>query len=132
MIAPVCRVGDRLELTCNTTVADFLRWRLSVFGEQLQGRIIEKNIQSGDTSAQTSTETVNSTLFISTRTSTQGATPLVSTLTIINVTNNLNGTRVHCREVGDSMSANFTTIVVETGHSKLSLYTIVYVMPCCL
>ena len=124
MIAPVCHVGDRLELTCSTTVATFLRWRFSVFDEQLQIRNIERNINSDDTSAQMSSETLNSTLFIVTRTSTQRASPLVSTLTIINVTSNLNGTRVHCMEVDGPMSANSTTIiVVEIRHSKFDCRT---------
>ena len=89
--------------------------------EQLQYRNIERNINSDDVGAQTLNITVrNVTLFSFTRTSTQGASPLVSTFTIINVTNNLNGTRVHCVEVDGSMSADFTTItVVDNGHSKL-------------
>ena len=92
--------------------------------EQQQDRNIERNIISDDVGAQTSNRTVNSTLFSFTRTSTQGASHFVSTLTIINVTNNLNGTRVHCVEVDGSMSANFTTIIVvaEAGHSKLTLH----------
>ena len=119
MIAPVCHVGGELDLTCSTTAARYLRWRFSVFNEQLQITNIEMNINSLDASVQTASIRVNSTSFISTRTSTQRASPLVSTLTIINVTYNLNETRVHCVEVDGSMSANFTTIiVVETGRSK--------------
>ena len=89
--------------------------------DNLQNRNIKRNINLDDADAQTSVVTVNSTSFNFTRTFTQGRLPLVSTLTIINVTNNLNGTRVHCVEVDGSMSTNLATInIVETGHSKLT------------
>ena len=134
VIAPVCHVGDRLEVTCNSTIATFLRWRISLLDEQQQDRNIERNINSDDLGAQTSNNTVNFTSFKFTRTSTQGVSPLVSKLTIINVTNNLNGTRVYCEEVDGSMSAYFTTIiVVVTGNSK-SLYMhacLSHVIFCC-
>ena len=89
--------------------------------DNLQNRNIERNINLDDAGAQTSVVTVNSTSFNFIRTSTQGTSPLVSTLTIINVTNNLNRIRIHCEEVDGSMSANLATItIVETGHSKLT------------
>ena len=93
-----------------------------MFNGQLQDdRRIVSNINSDDAVTQEWVETVNLTSFNFTRTSTQRASTLISTLTIINVTNNLNGTRVHCVERGGSMSANFTTIiVVETGRSKFT------------
>ena len=92
--------------------------------EHQPNRNIERNINSDDAGAQTSSDTVNYTSFHFIRTSIQGVSPLVSTLTIINVTNNLNRTRVHCVEVDGSMSANFTTIIViiETHHSKFTTY----------
>ena len=65
------------------------------------GRIknIERNINLNDPSQQTSTAMVNLTLFNFTRTTTQGTLPLISRLTINNVTNALNGGVVKCLEV---------------------------------
>ena len=76
-----------------------------------QGRLQEygpRFINSRDMSSQMSEIRVNSTVFTIMRTSAQGDSPLVSTLVVDSVSNNLNGTVVHCEDVSNSVTASTT------------------------
>ena len=95
MVAPVCRVGDPLTITCTASVR-FIGWRIMVVNEcgTLEEIIAFSN--SRDRSQQVTSMTVNSTTFTFVRSSAQGASPLTSTLSIDSVTIGLNGKAVHC------------------------------------
>ena len=67
-----------------------------------------RNINSHDGSQQISVIAVNSTSFTFMRTSAQGSSPLISTLVINSVSRDLNGTVVHCLDVGTSMITSTT------------------------
>ena len=68
----------------------------------------ERNINSQDRSQQVSTVTLNSTTFTFMRSSTQGMTPLVSTLVISSVSIALNETIIHCIDASTSLMASTT------------------------
>ena len=91
--------------------------------DQDRVQTIVRSINSDDSSQQMSTTMVNTTLFNFTRTSTQGASPLVSTLTIDSVSTALNGTVVECFEVDGPMAVETTLIlVIDINHCKLLAY----------
>ena len=108
MVAPVCNVGDTLEVTCTTSEA-FLRW--NIFNEH-GGQEKQRNINSNDISKQMSNTTVNQTSFHFSRNSAQGVSPLVSTLSIYSIPFSISGIRVQCMELGESMAEDSTLIVV--------------------
>ena len=112
-VAPVCEVGDPLQLTCNTT-GNFLRWILTVGDEQGVPQEHRRNINSQDESQQVSEIQVNSTTFTFMRISHQGINPLISTLEIDLVSRDLNGTEAHCLDVGTSTTAS-TTLLITTS-----------------
>ena len=128
-VAPVCDVGDPLQLICTASV-EFIRWSIMVVNDQGIIEEITVNINSGDTSQQMSQRLVNSTTFIFMRSSAQNR-PLVSTLSIDSVSTGLNGTVVHCVEVGGSMASASTTIQIRNSglyidHNYYYGYTIIY------
>ena len=110
-VAPVCRVGDQLELTCNST-GSFLRWIFTIGNEQGVPQEYRRNINSQDGSQQMSMIEVNSTTFTFMRISDQGVLPLISTLVINSVSSTLNGTVVHCVDVGTSTTASTTVHLI--------------------
>ena len=112
-VAPVCHVGDQLNLTCTASV-DFLEWSISLVNEQGILEEITAYSNSRDTSQQVPPLRVNSTTFTFTRSSAQGDLPLISTLSIGSVSIGLNGTVVHCMEVGGSMTSASTTIQISS------------------
>ena len=113
-VAPVCDVGDPLQLTCTASV-EFIRWNITVVNDQGITEEITVNINSGDTSQQMSQRIINSTIFTFMRTSTRFASPLVSTLSIDSVSIDLNGTVIRCMEVGGSMASASTTIQIRNS-----------------
>ena len=120
-VAPVCRVGDTLNLTCTASV-EFIEWSFSLVNEQRALEKITAFSNSIDASQQVTRRTVNSTTFIFMRTSAQGAAPLISTLSIDSVSIGLNGIVVHCMEVKGSMISASATIhiIVDVSNSKLA------------
>ena len=107
VVAPVCQAGDELELTCSTN-SSFVRWMFTVGNAQGVPREYQRNINSLDGPRQMTVIEVNSTTFTTMRTSAQGVSPLISTLVINSVSNDLNGTVVHCQDVGTSTTASTT------------------------
>ena len=123
MVAPVCHVGDPLRLTCTATYfIQFLQWSIMVVDDQ--GRLEEVTAfsNSRDNTQQLTRITVNSTTFTFIRISAQGATPLISTLSIDSVNIGLNGTVVHCVDaaVNSSTLASTTLQIIDASKSGLN------------
>ena len=120
MVAPVCRIGAPLQITCTASV-EFITWRILQANEQ--GMFVEAanpvHINSRDAN-QMSQRVVNTATFIFLRTSVQGASPLASTLSIDSVSIGLNGTVVSCSEVGGSMTSASTTLHIIDANATLS------------
>ena len=114
-VAPVCHVGDELNLTCTTSV-EFISWSFKVVTEQ--GR--EEEITMFSTASHQSMPiAVNSTTFTLTRNSHQGALTLIVTLSIDSVSIGLNGTVVNCVDTRNSTTSASTTIqVIDTSNSE--------------
>ena len=117
-VAPVCRVGDTLNLTCTASV-DFIRWSIMLDNEFGTLEEITATSNSDDTSQQMTQRTVNSTTFTFMRSSAQGASPLISTLSINSVSVSLNGTVVRCMEVGSVTSDSTTIYIIELSNSEI-------------
>ena len=124
-VAPVCRVGDPLQLTCTPTASiNFLEWNLRVVNDHGMVEEINAFSNSKDTTQQVTQITINSTTFIFMRSSAQNKS-LVSTLFINSTSIGLNGTVVHCSDAGNSMSRNqtlaSTTIrIIDVNNSKFA------------
>ena len=118
-VAPVCRVGNTLNLTCTASV-DFIRWSISLVNEFGTLEEITATSNSEDESQQVTQRTVNSTTLTFMRSSAQGASPLISTLFINSLSVSLNGTVVLCTEIGGSMMSDSTTIyIIELSNSEI-------------
>ena len=111
-VAPVCRVGDQLQLTCTASV-QFIKWSILQINDQgtLEEPTTSVQINSLDDN-QITQRIVNSSIFTFTRTSTQRILPLVSTLSIDSVSIGLNGTVVNCSNVSNPMISASTTIQI--------------------
>ena len=110
-VAPVCRVGDPLQLTC-TTFVEFLEWHMRVINEQGRLHVITAFSNSRDMTQQSVLVVVNDTSFTFMRISARNSTPLVSTLAINSTSIGLNGTVVHCRDPINPMTSASTTIQI--------------------
>ena len=77
-VAPVCQVGDQLELTCSVAGV-FLRWQFTVILEDGQAITFTPIVTAGGSSGVPPPRMANSTTFTFSRLSTQ---PLTSTATI--------------------------------------------------
>ena len=108
MVAPVCHVGDHLNLTCTASV-EFITWSFTVMTEQ--GREDKITIFS-TTSHQSMPTVVNSTTFTLMRNSPQSVLPLIVTLSIDSVSIGLNGTVVNCIDTRNSTTSVSTTIQI--------------------
>ena len=108
-VAPVCRVGDPLQLTCTASV-QFIKWRFLQQGtmEEITNPV---NIDARDAN-QMKQILVQSATFTFTRTSACEASPLISRLFIDSVNIGLNGTVVQCSDVANSMISASTTIQI--------------------
>ena len=120
-VVPVCRVGEPLELTCTAALAGSvptIRWSIfRVINDQDTLSEITNSvlINNSDDNQRKSSE-VASVTFTYARISAQGASPLVSTLSIDSVNIGLNGTVVNCSDVSNPMISASTTIqVIDIG-----------------
>ena len=111
-VAPVCRVGDPLELTCNLS-GIFLEWSFTVGNEQGVPRNYRETIHFQDFSEPMLL--VNSTTFTFMKTYNQGMLPLISTLVIDSVNRYLNGTEVHCLDKETYATASTTIHLFENS-----------------
>ena len=120
MVAPVCRVGGPLQITC-TAPAQSIRWSiLRVIDEQgTLAEVTNSVIIDGRDANQRKQREVNSTTFIFTRSSASRASPLISILSIDSVNIGLNGTVVHCSYVANPMLSALSTIhIIDTSQSE--------------
>ena len=121
MMAPVCHVGDPLNITCMASTAEFIEWSIMLIYNHLGTPENITSLYVGSTSQQVHVPpiAVNSTTFTFKRDSPQGASPLISTLSIDSVSIGLNGTIVRCMEVGNTMtSASITIQIVDVSNSE--------------
>ena len=131
-VAPVCRVGDPLQLTCTATLTgsiQTIRWSIFRVIDD-QGTISEITnpvlIDNSDAN-QIKRSEMAATTFTYVRTSAQGASPLVSTLSIDSVSIGLNGTVVRCSDVSNSMTSASTTIYISAASSTLTLSKLIHI-----
>ena len=105
--APVCR-RDTLNLTC-TTSGRFQEWSFSLTPENATAsiRYIRTLQLDGPNHLQTYEQMIGSTTFLYLRSSAENMLPLISTLSISLVSEDLNGIVVNCTDVtaGDTVSA---------------------------
>ena len=122
-VAPVCHVGDSLRLICTAHNIEFLRWNVLRVNEQ--GDLVDvfrgETINSRDMVQMRDTlDPLNSATFTFMRISAQGASPLISTLSIDTISIGLNGTVVRCTDVANPMTSASTTIrIINTRQSEL-------------
>ena len=120
-VASVCP-GERLEFVC-TTDLDYIQWNVSVVQPRPDSRESQliSNIFNIST---TNSFQLNMIQFTVARniTAESGSHPLISTLSVANVTTSLNGTKVKCTTFSESMmsvSVSSATIHVIQPISKL-------------
>jgi hypothetical protein len=119
-VAPVCHVGDPLQLTCTASVASLsIEWSFTVVNQQGRDEPVTGFTTAGSYSNQAVLIEVNSTTFTWTRNSSQNVLPLIVTLFIDSVSVGLNGTVVNCMEVGNSsLSASTTIEIIDTSNGE--------------
>jgi hypothetical protein len=119
-VAPVCHVGDPLQLTC-TAHLEFLRWNFLRANEQgTLVDIINSVIINSRDAFRTRATPLNFTTITFMKISTDGALPLVTRLSIDSVNTNLNGTVVRCSDITNPMASASTTIqIIDTSQSEL-------------
>ena len=122
MVAPVCLVGDPLQITCTAPV-EFIKWSVFQLHEQELDNPVQINAR--DISQQMSQREVNSAIFTFMRISAQFASPLISTLSIDSVNIRLNETTVKCTDVKNPMSSASTTIQITDSNTSKLVYDIV-------
>ena len=120
-VAPVCQVGDQLELTC-TTPGTVHRWEFTVFPENMTYTTVP--ITSVGTNGVPPQLTVSSSMVNFFRLSGQDSSPLVSRITVNPVSSGLNRTVVNCFEgisSTDSVATTTIRIIDPSQFGKLKL-----------
>ena len=117
MIAPVCQIGDQLELMCTTSGVLVLQsWQLISNPESGRMLVQLQQISSaGSSGVDSGPITINSTTFNSSRLSGPGNLPLITRMIISPVAKGLNGSQVRCVNALASEQSATTTIVVIGG-----------------
>ena len=115
MVAPVCHVGDPLQLTCTASV-EFISWSFTMVTKQSRQEEITIFSTSRAPSNQSMHIVVNFTTFTLMRNSPQSVLPLVVTLSIDSVSVGLNGTVVNCINTRNSTpSVSITIQIIDTS-----------------
>ena len=110
-VAPVCQVGDQLQLTC-TSSGIVHRWEFTVFPENMTYPTSPVTSQ-GSSGVPTEPLTFSSSMVTFSRLSGQNESPLVSRVVVSPVSSGLNGTVVSCFEgLSSTNSVATTTIIV--------------------
>ena len=111
--ADVCRVGERLQVTCGTPETTFLEWELAVVGVT---NSISRLLSSTTNYSDHFMVPLNSTTLTFSRVSDFGVSPLMTMLVIPSVIQNLNETRITCKERGAGADQEaMTTIIIHEG-----------------
>lgn len=110
-VAPVCP-GEQLIFVCSTN-STFILWNATLFGGQSIG--IDTQVEFVTRGSAPTFLLLNGSLLNVTKTSNDSDEVLRSTLTIMNVSVNLNGTTINCTEVAmsEGSSANSSVAVIE-------------------
>ena len=113
-VAPVCRVGDQLELMC-TSSGTIHRWEFIFLPENILHTTAP--VSSAGTSGVPQPLTVSGSMITFSRLSGQDILPLISRAVVSHVTNGLNGAVVNCFEgVSSTDSVATTTIrIIDPG-----------------
>ena len=123
-VAPVCHVGDPLQLTCTAALAgsvQTIRWSIfQIINDQgTLSEITNSVLIDNNDVHQSKTKEVASVIFTYSRISAQGASPLVSMLSIDSVSIGLNRAVVNCSDVANPMTSASTTIqIIDTSQSE--------------
>ena len=118
IVAPVCHVGDPLQITCTAFVAS-IEWSFTVVNHLGRDEPVSSFSTAGALSNQSVLIQVNSTTIALIRNSSQNVLPLIVTFSIDSVGIGLNGTVVTCRDAGNSMTSASTTIqIIDTSNSE--------------
>ena len=125
-VAPVCQAGDQLELTCSVTGA-FLIWKFTVTRESGLAVTSMSDVTSDGPGGVASPVMVNSTTFTFFRLSAHDHSPLISRMTIIPVSEGLNGVEISCIDVAATESAATTIQIVGAG-GMLGIYLLELVL----
>ena len=121
IVAPVCRIGDPLQLTCTASV-QFIRWSILQVNEPstLVEATTSVQINALDYN-QIAQRVVNSSTFTFMRVSPQRERPLISRLSIDSVSIGLNGTMVRCANGSNqSISASTTINIIPDTNSTIT------------
>lgn len=121
--AAVCRVGDRLEITCNAT-GRAVTWNLAVIGAT---NSISRTLST--TTLNQAIVPINSTTLIFSRVSELGALPLISTLVITALSQGLNGTSITCMELGTASMATTSIYIYGGSNGKPSKCLLISLLP---
>ena len=113
MIAPVCHVGDPLQLACSGSV-EYIRWtmRRQDTGKMITDDEIAVIISIDEQQKNMEQIVVNSTTFTFMRTSSQGSLPLNTILSIDSIRFALNGVVVRCYDPFNLTVSVSTTIYI--------------------
>ena len=118
-VAPVCRVGDPLQMTCMANV-QIIRLSIMVINEHGMEEEITFVTNSRDDSRPPRERIINSTTFTFSSTSAEDDLPLISMLAINSTSIKLNGTVVHCMDAVNAMSSASTTIqIIDTSNGEV-------------
>ena len=107
-VAPVCRMGDELVLTC-TISGFFQRWQFTATLANGRPMNFMPEVTAGGSGGVSQPLMVNSTRFTLSRLSTQ---PLISKMTISLVSLELDGVEITCSDIETSESAATTILVI--------------------
>ena len=113
-VAPVCRAGGQLELTCTSSSAVH-RWEFTIFPENIS--YTPTPISSAGTSGVPQPLTFSGSMVTFSRLSGQDSLPLVSRAVVSSVSSGLNGAVVNCFEgISSTNSVATTTIrIIDPG-----------------
>ena len=121
MVAPVCRIGDPLRITCTASV-EFIRWNILELNEHGILEEITNSVQINSRDPyQMSQRVVKFATFTFMRNSAEDTTPLISTLSIDSVNISLNGTIVRCSDIVANPMISVSTAIYITDTSKSEL-----------
>ena len=107
-VAPICQVGDQLELTCNTTKEINHRWEFTVFPENITHT---SHVTSVGMSGTPPSLTLSTSMITFSRLSGPNSLPLISRIVVSPVTRDINRTVVNCFEGTSSTDSVATTTI---------------------
>ena len=111
-VASVCP-GERLQFICHTTL-DYIRWNVTVVQPRPDSRESEliSNILNVSTTSSFPVNMIQFTVGRSSTAESNRSHPLISTLSVANVTTSLNGTKVKCATFSESVTNTTSTATI--------------------